>query len=190
MMGRWILSDRRMRRYVAQYLGVRDLSWPKILQMDVQEMSFPDQSFDLVYSRSVLQHLKEPLFAIRQIRRVLKPGGGAYISLHLWTCPNGYTFAPAATWEWPHLRGLTRPHEIDKARNQLRLAEWRKLFELEFPGCEVRLRGPETPAMIQRAMELRRTELSDYSMEELINYELIVGWRKHSSTAEVPANSD
>lgn len=142
-------------------------------------MKFADQSFDLVYSRSVLQHLKEPVRAIREVRRVLRPGAGAYFSLHLWTCPNGYTFAPAATWEWPHLRGLTLPHEIDKARNRLRLAEWRKLFEGEFPGCEIHLRGPETPAMIERAMELRKTELSDYSMEELINYEVRVAWRKH-----------
>jgi hypothetical protein len=35
----------------------------------------------------------------------------------------------ALNWEWPHLRGLTKPFDIDQLRNRLRLAEWRKIFD-------------------------------------------------------------
>jgi SAM-dependent methyltransferase len=177
-LGRWVLGyDSRLQDSVAQRLGEKTVSWPRMLQMDVRQMDFQDGSFDFVYSRSVFQHVKDPARAIQEIGRVLKRGGAALISLHLWTCPNGYTYVPAP-WEWPHLRGQALPHEIDQSRNRLRLAEWRQLFEAAFPGCEIRLRGPETPEMINRALELRKTELTDYSLEELISYDLSVSWRK------------
>ncbi len=45
-------------------------------------MPFPDNSFDSVICSEVLEHLKEPAKALDEIRRVLRPGGIAYI-----TCP-------------------------------------------------------------------------------------------------------
>jgi SAM-dependent methyltransferase len=177
-LGRWVLGyDTRLRRCVAQCLGMSSIRWPRVLQMDAQKMDFSDQSFDFVYSRTVFQHIKDPLSALREVRRVLKPGGAVHISLHLWSCPNGYTYVPAPSWEWPHLRNQALPHEIDQSRNRLRLAEWRELFQGVFPGCDVRLRGPGTPAMLKRAEELRQDGLSQYSVEELINYEVSMVWK-------------
>ncbi|NOZ70018.1 MAG: class I SAM-dependent methyltransferase [Deferribacteres bacterium] len=45
-------------------------------------MPFPDNLFDSVICSEVLEHLKEPAVALEEIRRVLRPGGIAYI-----TCP-------------------------------------------------------------------------------------------------------
>lgn len=36
---------------------------------------YPADSFDLVWCSEVIEHLKDPLFTIREIRRVLKPDG-------------------------------------------------------------------------------------------------------------------
>jgi len=42
---------------------------------DVYGLHFPDESFDVVYSHQVLQHLSRPVEALGEMRRVLKPGG-------------------------------------------------------------------------------------------------------------------
>src|SRR5207248_4467114 len=45
----------------------------------IYELPFPDSSFDAAYAQSVLFHLREPLKALKELRRVLKPGGVAGI---------------------------------------------------------------------------------------------------------------
>lgn len=42
---------------------------------NIYELPFPDHSFDAAFAHTVLQHLGEPVKALTEIRRVLKPGG-------------------------------------------------------------------------------------------------------------------
>ena len=42
---------------------------------DVHELPFEDGSFDAVFVHAVLQHVREPLRALAEMHRVLKPGG-------------------------------------------------------------------------------------------------------------------
>ena len=61
-------------------------------QGSVLEMEFPDESFDFVIARLLLEHLPEPAIAAKEIHRVLKPGGKAIIidndfEVHLNTFP-------------------------------------------------------------------------------------------------------
>jgi ubiquinone/menaquinone biosynthesis C-methylase UbiE len=46
---------------------------------DCYALPFPDQSFDVCFANSVLQHLREPVKALAEMRRVLKPGGMAAV---------------------------------------------------------------------------------------------------------------
>jgi ubiquinone/menaquinone biosynthesis C-methylase UbiE len=42
---------------------------------DVFDLRFADATFDVVHAHQVLQHLGEPIAALREMRRVCKPGG-------------------------------------------------------------------------------------------------------------------
>ena len=42
---------------------------------DVYRLDFPDASFDIVHAHQVLQHLADPVAALKEMRRVTAPGG-------------------------------------------------------------------------------------------------------------------
>ncbi|MEM5835084.1 MAG: methyltransferase domain-containing protein [Candidatus Aenigmatarchaeota archaeon] len=43
--------------------------------VDKEKLPFPDEYFDIVYSKNLLEHLRNPGFAIEEMFRVLKKGG-------------------------------------------------------------------------------------------------------------------
>jgi ubiquinone/menaquinone biosynthesis C-methylase UbiE len=55
----------------ADALGV-EVEW---LTGDVYALPFPEASFDIVHAHQVLQHVGEPVRALREMGRVLRPGG-------------------------------------------------------------------------------------------------------------------
>lgn len=44
-------------------------------QADIYDLPFEDNQFDFIYTRLVFMHLTDSILALRNIRRVLKPGG-------------------------------------------------------------------------------------------------------------------
>ena len=42
---------------------------------DVHALDLPDDSFDVVHAHQVLQHVADPVLALREMRRVCRPGG-------------------------------------------------------------------------------------------------------------------
>jgi len=54
----------------------------KFQTADAENLAFADDSFDLVYSHGVLHHTPETEKAIKEIHRVLRPGGRAVVMLY------------------------------------------------------------------------------------------------------------
>ena len=46
---------------------------------DAMSLRFPDSSFDFVYSYHALEHIDNPAIALKEMKRVLKDGGGYWI---------------------------------------------------------------------------------------------------------------
>jgi len=54
----------------------------KFQTADAEQLQFEDNSFDLVYSHGVLHHTPDTAKAIREVHRVLRPGGRAMVMLY------------------------------------------------------------------------------------------------------------
>lgn len=49
---------------------------------DAERLDFPDNTFDVVYSHGVLHHTPDTAGAVREVHRVLRPGGKAVVMLY------------------------------------------------------------------------------------------------------------
>ncbi|WP_059010986.1 methyltransferase domain-containing protein [Streptomyces specialis] len=55
--------------------AARGLTTVRFATADAHALDFPDDSFDVVHAHQVLQHLGDPVRALREARRVCRPGG-------------------------------------------------------------------------------------------------------------------
>ncbi len=60
--------------------------------MDIHEMPFEDNHFDVVLCNHVLEHVADDIKAMREIHRVLKPGGWALMQVPFFSPVPGTTF--------------------------------------------------------------------------------------------------
>jgi SAM-dependent methyltransferase len=190
-MGRKAMGyDRSLRREVERQ-GLTLDDDPTIVTMDAAAMTFPDGSFDCVFSHSCFEHLLEPGDVIRQVARVLRPGGLAHVDAHLYTSDSGchdvriFSGRREAIPPWAHLRPQCR-HLVqpNSYLNEIRLSQWKDLFSQHWPDVEFRLRPERDPA-IQDALAPLRTdgELTEYQDEELLSVYLVAEWVKPSMAA-------
>ena len=64
---------------------------------DAQDLPFAAGTFDLVISQECLEHVRDPFQAAREMRRVLRPGGRAYIQVPFII---GYHPGPTDFWRF------------------------------------------------------------------------------------------
>ena len=83
---------------------------------DAQALEYPDSTFDLVHSSSVLEHITDPRAAFREMHRVLKPGGFAYHAVDPWFSPQGGHSMCILDFPWGHVRLSTQQFEDYVAR--------------------------------------------------------------------------
>jgi SAM-dependent methyltransferase len=73
----------------------------EVLRGDLAQLPFQDQSFDLIVSRSVVEHLERPAAVFAEFQRVLRPGGRV-----VFTTPNRFYYssliAAAVPYSWKH----------------------------------------------------------------------------------------
>ena len=84
--------------YVAEYVGV-DIGEDADLQGTIESLPVEDATFDVVICTQVLEHCDDPAQGVRELRRVVAPGGRVLASTH---GVQVYHPAPADYWRWTH----------------------------------------------------------------------------------------
>jgi SAM-dependent methyltransferase len=79
-----VAAERSLARRLSRVPGLAyltaDLSSPTaMLQMDIMDIQFPEDSFDVILCSHVLEHVDDDRQAMREFARVLKPGGWALL---------------------------------------------------------------------------------------------------------------
>ncbi len=113
---------------------LRFLNWPGSVGMDIKpmtgpyefhqgsilEMTFPNESFDNVVAMEVLEHIEDVEKAVREVHRILKPGG-----VFVMSTPDCHWL-----WEffWDRWTRLIGQMWHDAHVISMRVPEWRKLL--------------------------------------------------------------
>ncbi len=113
----------------------------RLLVADAENLPFPASSFDLVYSWGVLHHSPDTSVAIREVLRVLRPGGLARIMIY-----HKYSLVGYMLWlrygllQWRPRRSLDdiyASHLESPGTKAYEIREARRMFE-GFSSVEVR----------------------------------------------------
>jgi SAM-dependent methyltransferase len=185
--------DSKLKTELVSQLGLRDMPKLHVVQMDAAKMTFSNDQFDVVFSRSVFEHLSEPETVISEMRRVLKPGGVLSLAIHLFTSDSGchdtriFVGNRGTLPFWAHLQP-EHEHAVrsNSYLNKLTLADWRRIFQSEMPGSDVVASCDAGSVDRQELAKLRsQGKLMTYSDEELLTVTIEVSWRKPLHPQEV-----
>lgn len=176
-----VAYDRHYYLELSRLLGVKLQDRALDLRkMTVENLGFEDASFDIVHSNATWEHVADVPAANRQVARILRPGGLAYIEIHLfpslsgghdlpWIVPGHLELGDVQPWR--HLRDPNWRAPV--FLNRLRERDYRQAFE-STPGLEIVDWMTEfTEAESLVTDEVRRA-LPDYTDQELTKRSIIV----------------
>ena len=139
---------------------------------DVAVLPFRNQSFELVTSVAAFEHFLDVPTVLREVHRVVRPGGLLWVLVHLFSCPSGghnvslsqvpLRNIPSGVDPWDHLRKRRLPFHVplNEWRIEQYLSEVGKNFQILKHYCAMR----EGENFLTPQIE---NELSKYSRDEL-----------------------
>ena len=153
-------------------------------EMDVQDPQLPANEFDVIHSNATWEHIAEVPAANRTVARALRPGGIAYIEIHLfpslsgghdlpWIVPGRTSLGDVQPWQ--HLRDPAWKPPV--FLNRLRERDYRRYFEQTAGLDIVEWRVEFTEGKEYLTDEVLK-QLHDYTIDELTRRSIIVILRK------------
>jgi ubiquinone/menaquinone biosynthesis C-methylase UbiE len=79
------------------------------VKMDIHDIPFEENTFDVIFCNHVLEHVEDDILAMKEMRRVLKPGGWAILQVPF--------FYPLKKETYEN-KSITSPAEREKAFGQ------------------------------------------------------------------------
>jgi SAM-dependent methyltransferase len=155
-------------------------------EVAAEDLPFDDETFDAIYSNATWEHLVDVRTVNQEVARVLRPGGLAYIEIHLfpslsgghdlpWIVPGKTEMGNIAPWG--HLRNASWQAPV--YLNRLREKDYHRLFA-ETPKLEIVEWITEYTEGEGLITDELLEELSDYTEEELTKRSIVVIIRKRS----------
>lgn len=149
----------------------------QIERMNAANMTFKDDTFDLIVSFLCFEHIVNVQQTIEEMYRVLKNGGLAYVDIHLFSSRTGHHLHPGQMnskfdeeFPWIHLYQpqLHLPIYLNKLRENDYLSLFRKQFSILnlYRSVDEDGRKLLTPEL--------QSLLSDYSENELLTYTITI----------------
>ena len=147
--------------------------------MSGSKLDFPDNTFDLIVSHEVFEHIADIPSTLKGLQRIMKPQGITYIYIHNYTSLSGGhhiawkypdTEPSSKVPPWDHLRDNIFP-DIPSWLNGLREQQYRSEFENYFEIIEWIPTEKEGETLLTKEIQ---QELSDYSEEELLTKGFVV----------------
>jgi SAM-dependent methyltransferase len=173
--------DEQFAREIARQRG---RGTPKVLRRDAVTTGLPDACFDCIVSYSVFEHLPDPAAVMREITRLLRPGGVAHHLVHPYTSNSGAhdarSYVDGALPYWCHLRSDVKHLSAPNCYvNELSLARWDELFADIWPSADVEHFMACRPDIFAALEALRPLNvLRGYTEHELLVEAVQVTWRK------------
>lgn len=163
-------------------------------QTGVTELEFPDNTFDLIVSHEVFEHIDDVPAALQLLHRVMKPEGLTYIYVHNYASLSGghhiawkYPDTEPSTEvpPWDHLRQNLHP-EIPSWINRLRERDYRRAFESQFEIVDWFPTATEGEALLTPEI---RAELAGYTEAELLTKGFVVAARPKNKVGPATGES-
>jgi len=128
----------------------RERNCGEVIEGSVLDMPFEEGSFDLTVSLDVIEHLEDDVGALRELRRVTKPGGALLVTV------------PAYQWLWSGHDEINHHHRRYNRRTLLAAAEsagWRQERSTHFNSLLLPV------AILMRALERFKPSATKSSLD-------------------------